>query len=1083
MSIALKKILAVATSLFVFFSPIVDLVSYADESLPTKQPPVVRTMSETEVSGEYIIYTTIQFPEQIVDTSQSFVLVIDRSLQGNDWIEAKNQAVVLIQQAFSQPNTRVGVVIAGGEVLSDGILYDATFQPQLESLVSQLTPDQGLYLDEAISQAGSMLENSDATTKSIVLLSNLNATYSRKVDSVQTTVVCSSRHLSQQWSYRVNTKQPVLRVGDGDTTGLTGNQVTVAPSVCNLNGTHQWRDISYYPPNHLEPAIYEASYQKQQGISVVCSLFGEVSAEQADFAQQIQTNGVFYDTDSLCEGLGLSNTTEPVFFQGILTDTFSDFIQVLPQTVTNSPGTQVTFQNNELIWEVGEQNQVQLSYRVRIDSENNQFDFLETYPLTQNSVFEYQTQSQETVVLEEVLLPVNYAQIFYSFALCDLEGNWITPQGKPTQNPAQGTILEQPLTWENPKGENKWPLGQQVFVSPSTSMLPEGYQFWSEEYSSQSIFAGETSEIIYFPVVMNELSYTVEYFLEDQTYPFDTQTFFASYGDLLADSPDSTKLPMGYHRIPNLSEPERLYQNDKIFQVFYEKDEVVELPYRVEIYLDGVLLTQWEDSTPKDKSLVVFSEMEQYNQYQLQTISCGEEKHSNRLEVAITEDYPTIRYDYVTPQVEDLSYTISYYLGDTLHEQKEVSVSPDNSYFLFQPSEHRYPGYSLQNIQFNMHSDSSSLWIQITEEHNQITVVYQQDNSQVYDYIEEIWKDNILYSRQTKYVWQGNPFISLTYDTIVQEGYQLVQAQLNGNLVQQNVEISNDTPVLTVFFEKSPEPVTYQIDYYKDGALEESEFLSGVAGDKINISVISSRYEGYVYEKYYLNNQDYFHSNIQFTLQSSGNIISIYYLLDPNTKIPYQLQYYYNGVLDESATINHWVTASQTDNFMGQENPKQGYQLKKTEPELPMTLQSDSIIRYYYTKEYYEYSVEYYFDGVLSSGDTKHLKVSANNPVVNPLNYTNDFAGYLFSYVEFDGEGYQVDDTHHIFRLYYESIFPEQEQWDYYVEYFYDDVIDSSQTQLFSVAQDNPVVNVVPSGMKEGFELLSISPELPCILS
>ena len=102
--------------------------------------------------------------------------------------------------------------------------------------------------------------------------------------------------------------------------------------------------------------------------------------------------------------------------------------------------------------------------------------------------------------------------------------------------------------------------------------------------------------------------------------------------------------------------------------------------------------------------------------------------------------------------------------------------------------------------------------------------------------------------------------------------------------------------------------------------------------------------------------------SIQITTDINKNVINIYYT---RRKLLYKYEYYYDGEKDDKLT----------DAIMGrfkdyidtyEDKALPGYALKKIE-NLPLTVgvnEDENIIRIYYIRAKYTYTVNYYYDGV-----------------------------------------------------------------------------------------------------------------------
>ena len=98
---------------------------------------------------------------------------------------------------------------------------------------------------------------------------------------------------------------------------------------------------------------------------------------------------------------------------------------------------------------------------------------------------------------------------------------------------------------------------------------------------------------------------------------------------------------------------------------------------------------------------------------------------------------------------------------------------------------------------------------------------------------------------------------------------------------------------------------------------------------------------------------------LTITSNSANNVLKVYYVKD---SFDYTVEYYYDGIKDDSKTEGPTKAefASQITSYT--DKNIDGYKLDKTE-NLPLTITSNSannVIRVYYIKDSFDYTVEYY---------------------------------------------------------------------------------------------------------------------------
>ena len=205
---------------------------------------------------------------------------------------------------------------------------------------------------------------------------------------------------------------------------------------------------------------------------------------------------------------------------------------------------------------------------------------------------------------------------------------------------------------------------------------------------------------------------------------------------------------------------------------------------------------------------------------------------------------------------------------------------------------------------------------------------------------------------------------------------------------------------------------------------------------------------------------------------SDSNVLVIKYRA--NT-YGYSVEYYYDGVKDESATLNK---LAQFNTIVNSYDPKEkpGYKFEKNE-NLPLTITTDAsknVIKVYYVKDASQtknitYTVKYFKDGVEVTADeqkeTKPIWVNDTKAPVekSAINTTDKYEGFSF---DADTTGVIPDTIGNdgVIRVYYVS-----NEYEYTVEYYFDDVIDNSKTDTFK-AKYNTQVNTYADKKEPGYK-------------
>ena len=187
---------------------------------------------------------------------------------------------------------------------------------------------------------------------------------------------------------------------------------------------------------------------------------------------------------------------------------------------------------------------------------------------------------------------------------------------------------------------------------------------------------------------------------------------------------------------------------------------------------------------------------------------------------------------------------------------------------------------------------------------------------------------------------------------------------------------------------------------------------------------------------------------ITITEDSTKNIISVYYVKDT---FGYTIEYYYDGIINNAATIEATKTFAESVNAY-ESLLKDGYKLDK-ETGLPLEITADAtknVVRVYYVKDSFDYTVEYYYNNVKDSTKTNTTKAEFGSVV----SYTDKpLTGYAFAKVENDKLKVSSDVTKNVIKVYYTLV-----SYDVTVQYYVDGIVNNSLTSTYK-ADFGTVVN------------------------
>ena len=352
----------------------------------------------------------------------------------------------------------------------------------------------------------------------------------------------------------------------------------------------------------------------------------------------------------------------------------------------------------------------------------------------------------------------------------------------------------------------------------------------------------------------------------------------------------------------------------------------------------------------------------------------------------------------------------------------------------------------------------------------EITVKYVRDDEQTKDvtYTVEYYKDNV--KDDTKTQSYTNPiWVNATEQQVKLSEINTTDKFGAGYKFEKTDPATipstiADKGVIKVYY--VADTFDYSVKYVIEGTDTElvpgytklATFATEVGADKKNI-------EGYT-----VLNAD---EKLTIGADSDSNVLVIKYRA--NT-YGYSVEYYYDGVKDESATLNK---LAQFNTKVNTYDPKEkpGYKFEKNE-NLPLTITTDAsknVIKVYYVKDASQtknitYTVKYFKDGVEVTADeqkeTKPIWVNDTKAPVekSAINTTDKYEGFSF---DADTTGVIPDTIGNdgVIRVYYVSNY-----YNYTVEYYYDDVIDNAKTDTFP-AKYNTQVNRYDDKNIEGYKL------------
>ena len=292
--------------------------------------------------------------------------------------------------------------------------------------------------------------------------------------------------------------------------------------------------------------------------------------------------------------------------------------------------------------------------------------------------------------------------------------------------------------------------------------------------------------------------------------------------------------------------------------------------------------------------------------------------------------------------------------------------------------------------------------------------------------------------------------------------FYITRTQNDGNLVlstdpiinageiiwkNENIIVDIDADIIPVLKLYSIPITHYSIEYYYDNILDETktekysiETNMTITKEKIANNISNNLITGYKYDKVE-------NCPLVTDIDEAKNIIKVYYEKD---EFKYTIEYYYDGIKDEEKTEENKATYLDeiTNNNIIDKNIT-GYKLEKIEG-LPLTIterEQDNLIKVYYEKDEFRYTVEYYFDNIKDEDLTEEGKALYKTQIT------------IEDVINKCKLGYKVDETktipliisenpeNNIMKVYYIIDEDNVKELKYTVEYYKEGILQEEDTQ------------------------------------
>ena len=607
--------------------------------------------------------------------------------------------------------------------------------------------------------------------------------------------------------------------------------------------------------------------------------------------------------------------------------------------------------------------------------------------------------------------------------------------------------------------------GKEITVSDESikNNNKEGYSFINTDPSTGKIEISSTGEnVIKVYYERNSYDYEVHYFYNGNEDISLKEIKSAKYGDKIGTYTDNQKTGYKFDRVENL--PLTIKTKGNVINVYYVTDETQtkELSYTVEYYKDGKKV---ENDTQ------VVTETKQVLESDTLTVKKGE--------INVTDKYVGYKFEKTNPSVipdttqnggvievyyvkGEFEYTIEYYYNGQIDKSKT-----ENSKAKFESVINTYPdkketGYKLDK------EDNLPLTVSEDKTKNVIRVYYVTDETQTkkVSYTVEYYKDGVLVKSDTQKVTETKQVLENDELTVKKSEINVTDKYVGYSFVKTEPTNIPDTiqnnGVIKVYYERNS--YNYEVHYFFNGNEDTSliERKSAKYEDVIN-TYIDKVKPGYKLDRV---------ETLPLIISTEDNIINVYYVTDDNqTKtLSYTVEYYKDGVLTDTEIEKETKQLLDSDtltvkvNKINTVNKYPGYKFEKTNPsELPEIIEDGGVIKVYYVKDEFSYSVEYYYNGKIDNSKTETSSALFES-VIDTYEDKN-ITGYVLSKVENLPLTISENETKNVIRVYYVK-----GTYKYTVNYYYDNVLDKDSIDTFE-AKFEDVITTYEQKIRTGYVL------------
>lgn len=582
------------------------------------------------------------------------------------------------------------------------------------------------------------------------------------------------------------------------------------------------------------------------------------------------------------------------------------------------------------------------------------------------------------------------------------------------------------------------------------------------EYGGES---GEEDVEVTYRYETNGVEYRVHYLYNNEEDDEALETDSAAIGSVINTYTDKAKDGYRFVRAENLplTIDEDPSKND--IYVYYEKKV---LNYEVHYFYDGVEDTskaELENEAVYGESISTFTDKNiaghvlQIAKAYGKDVSITEEP----LVIGENEEENIINVYYVKGMYD---YTVKYFYDGVEDPTKAVTESAEYQSVVDTYEDKNRTGYVLQIAKVHGSDQSledNPLVISDNANENIIEVYYVIGN---FGYTIEYYYDNVIDNNNTVTGTAVYGSSIETYTSKPKTGYKF-SSVTNCPLTITEVAANN---VMKVYYVK--DNFGYRVDYYYDGvkdatATETGSALFGATVDTYTDKVIT----GYKLEiaKVHGSDQSLAENPLVISENADNNVIDVYYVKD---SFGYTIEYYYDDVKDDEATVTGTALFGATIETYTDKN-KTGYKFHRVTGK-PLTITevaANNVMKVYYVKDSFAYTVNYYYDNVKDDEATVS-DTALYGAEINTFTQKNK-EGYAFVIAKAYGKAVSIteeplvigtDTSKNVINVYYEK-----QSYAYSVHYFIDEVEDDNLkedgTALYGATVDS-YPDKCPTGYK-----------------